>query len=168
MPKLSPQHALPRPLRWPRAMIYNLCDCGYLLKHRHVSLCAYTRVMGTATNDFCTFYRIRSHFPGHLAFPRPSRSSADWVSTSIMVVNLQLNTGNLSPISIRTREFGIARQIRPSWPASAHSFSTPRLNLMLTRGFLSFLPLSVTASIYTQSTAIGSVPSLSGHATAYR
>ena len=44
---------------------------------------------------------------------------------------------------------GLARQVRPSRLASTRSFSKPRLNLVLTRGFLSFLLLSATASIHT-------------------
>ena len=44
--------------------------------------------------------------------------------------------------------FPFARRIRPSCPASAHSFSTPRLNMLLTLGLLFYLPYSATASKY--------------------
>ena len=42
-------------------------------------------------------------------------------------------------VPIRAREFGITRQVRPSRQGSAGSFSTPRVDLVLTHGFLSFL-----------------------------
>ena len=44
----------------------------------------------------------------------------------------------------------LANWVRPSRPASAHSFSTPRLNLMLiTHGFISSLPFFATTFIHT-------------------
>ena len=49
------------------------------------------------------------------------------------------------PVPVRAREFGLARRVRPSGPASACSFSILRLNLVLTHGFL---PISAAASIY--------------------
>ena len=49
------------------------------------------------------------------------------------------------PVPVRAREFGLARQVRPSRPASACSFSTPRLKMVLITGFL---PVSATASTY--------------------
>ena len=39
-----------------------------------------------------------------------------------------------SPVQVGTRDFGLAIQFRPSCPASACSFSTLRLNLMLSHG----------------------------------
>ena len=46
------------------------------------------------------------------------------------------------PVPVRAGESGLVRQVRPR-PASARSFSTPTLNLVLTRGLLSFLPVSL-------------------------
>ena len=58
--------------------------------------------------------------------------------------------GRLSfPVPVRACEFGLARQVRPSRSASARSFSTPKLNLVLGHGLPSFLPLSATSPIYT-------------------
>ena len=70
------------------------------------------------------------------------------------------------PVPVRAREFDLARQVQPSRPASACSFSTLRLTLVLTR----FLPISAAASIYVfiPPTTIGSVPSSSSHAFTYR
>ena len=68
--------------------------------------------------------------------------------------------------SPRLREFSLARRrLRPSRPASARSFLTPRLDLMLT-GFPLSTKLSLT--IFISSTAIGLAPSLSGHTVVYR
>ena len=70
---------------------------------------------------------------------------------------------NISLVPVRARQFGIARQVRPSRPASSCSFSILRMNLLLTHEIppdfrdgvhLLFKPLY----------AIGSVPSLSDHA----
>ena len=45
----------------------------------------------------------------------------------------QLNRENeYFPVPVRARDFGLTRQVRPSRPASACSFSTLRLNLVLT------------------------------------
>ena len=70
------------------------------------------------------------------------------------------------PVPVRAREFGLARQVRLSRPASACSFSTVRLNLVFAHGippdFRGGVHLSIPPS------AIGSVPSLSGHAIACR
>ena len=58
-------------------MIYNLCNCGYLLKHGgHVSLCVYGRVMRTASTDVCaphhTFKLLsRALDPGRTDFSVP-------------------------------------------------------------------------------------------------
>ena len=41
------------------------------------------------------------------------------------------------PVSVRAWEFGLARRVRPSRPASACPFSILRLDLMLTLGILS-------------------------------
>ena len=74
------------------------------------------------------------------------------------------------PVSVRGREFDLARRVRPSRPASACSFSILRLNLVLIHG----IPLAFHDSvhiyiyIYIPSTAIGSIPSVSGHSIAYR
>ena len=47
----------------------------------------------------------------------------------------QLNRENeYSPVPVRTREFGLARRVQLSRPASACSFFIPRLNLVLTYG----------------------------------
>ena len=48
----------------------------------------------------------------------------------------KLNRGFLFyfPVPVCAWKFGLARQVRPSRPASACSFSTLRLNLVLTRG----------------------------------
>ena len=48
-------------------------------------------------------------------------------------------------VLVRASEFGLARQVRSSRPASACSFYTLGLNLVLTE----FFPLSATASTYT-------------------
>ena len=50
-----------------------------------------------------------------------------------------------------SENFGLVRQVRPSRPASACSFSILGLNLVLSHGFL---PISATASIYSFTTAI--------------
>ena len=45
----------------------------------------------------------------------------------------QLNRENeQSPVPVRAWEFGLARRVQPSRPASACSFSILRLNLVLT------------------------------------
>ena len=47
----------------------------------------------------------------------------------------QLNEENeYSPVPVRALEFGLARRVQPSRPASACSFSILRLNLVLTHG----------------------------------
>ena len=47
----------------------------------------------------------------------------------------QLNRKNEhSPVPVRASEFGLARRVQPSRPASACSFSILRLNMMLTYG----------------------------------
>ena len=56
--------------------------------------------------------------------------------------------------------------VSPSRTASACSFSTPRLNVALAHGILPAFRDGV--HLFIPSTAIGSVPSLSGHAFAYR
>ena len=38
------------------------------------------------------------------------------------------------PVSVRASEFGLARRVQPSRPTSVCSFSTLRLNLVLTHG----------------------------------
>ena len=70
------------------------------------------------------------------------------------------------PLPVGAWDFGLARRVRPSRPASACSFSTLRLNLVLTRG----IPPDFRggAHLFIPPYAIGSVPSLSVHAIAYR
>ena len=47
----------------------------------------------------------------------------------------QLSSENrYSPVPVRAGEFGLARQVQPSRPASACSFSILKLNLVLTYG----------------------------------
>ena len=57
------------------------------------------------------------------------------------ILLLLLNSGQLNsrenevfPVPVRAREFGLARRVRQSRPASACSFSILRLNLVLTYG----------------------------------
>ena len=69
----------------------------------------------------------------------------------------QLNRGFSPPsVSVGAQEFGLARWIRPFRPALARSFSTRDSSRLPRR------------RPHTPSTAIRPVPSLSGHATAYR
>ena len=70
------------------------------------------------------------------------------------------------PVPARAWEFGLARRVRPSRPASACSFSTLRLNLVLTHG----IPPAFRGDVHSfiPPTAIRAVPSLSGNAIAYR
>ena len=53
------------------------------------------------------------------------------------------------PVPVRAREFGLARQVRSSRPASACSFSILRLNLVLTYGILPDFRGGVDLFIYT-------------------
>ena len=82
---------------------------------------------------------------------------ADWASSTGMVAN-PARRGQLKkeyqnfPVRLGYNAwgFGLARQLRPSRPASARSSSTHRLdrtgqNLVLTHGLLCFLPLSTTS-----------------------
>ena len=66
---------------------------------------------------------------------------------------------------MRAWEFGLARRVQPSRPASACSSPYSGWIWCLLTGFL---PSSAAASIMKLPYAIGSVPSLSGHAIAYR
>ena len=80
----------------------------------------------------------------------------------------QLNRQNeYSPVHVPAWEFGLARWFRQSRPASACSSPYSGWIWCLLMGFL---PSSAAASIYLFEPpyAIGSVPSLSGHAVAYR
>ena len=54
-----------------------------------------------------------------------------------------------SPVPVRALEFGLARRVRPPRPASAWSFSTFRLNLVLTHGIPSDFRGGVLLFIYT-------------------
>ena len=67
----------------------------------------------------------------------------------------------------RVRGYGLARRVRPCCPASARSFSTSRLDLVLLTDSLSFSRFPRWCPSI-PSTAIGSVPSLSGHVITYR
>ena len=76
----------------------------------------------------------------------------------------KLNRANdYFPVPARNNawEFGLVRRVRPSRPASACSFSALGLNLIGWCLLTELLPISAAASIHT-------VPSLSGHAIAYR
>ena len=81
----------------------------------------------------------------------------------------QLNRKNgYFPVSVRAWEFGLVRRVRPSRPAPACSFSTLRMNLVLTHGILPDFRGGGHLVIPSYH-AIGSVPNLSGHhAVAYR
>ena len=70
------------------------------------------------------------------------------------------------PWAVRAWELGIARRVRKPHPASACSFSTLRLNLVLTHG----IPPDFRGGVhlFIPPYAIGPVPSLSGHAFSYR
>ena len=53
----------------------------------------------------------------------------------------QLNRGEKSfAVPVWASEFGLARQLLQSRPASASSFSVPRLDMVLTRELLPFVP----------------------------
>ena len=69
-------------------------------------------------------------------------------------------------VPVHAQEFRLARRVRPSRPTSVCSFSSLMLNLVLTRG----IPPDFrgNAHLFIRPYAIGSVPSLSGHAIAYR
>ena len=71
----------------------------------------------------------------------------------------KMNIPYYSPVPVRAGEFGLARRVQLSRPASACSFSILTV----------FLPFSAAASIYLciPPCARGSVPSSSGHAIAY-
>ena len=73
-----------------------------------------------------------------------------------------------SPVPVRAWGFGLVRQVQSSRPASACSFSILRLNLVLTYGIPPEFRGGVHLFIGKPPYAIGSVPSLLGHAIAYR
>ena len=106
-----------------------------------------------------------------LAPPRVRLILIEYGSTEYIAASYargQLNRENISiPVPVRAREIGLARWVRPSHPASAASFSTLRLNVVLTHGIPPAFRDGVHIN-YKLSTAIGTVPSLSGHAIAYR
>ena len=106
----------------------------------------------TSFVSMCGYYIKRSmDQPGKVANP----------------VRGQLNRENkYFPVRVRAWEFGPARRVRPSRPASACSFSVLRLNLVLTHG----IPPDFRGGdhLFIPSTAIGSVSILSGYAIAYR
>ena len=71
------------------------------------------------------------------------------------------------PVPVCASEFSFARQVRPSRPASACAFSTLRVNLALIHG----TPPDFRGGgvhLFYPPYAIGSVPSLLGHAIAYQ
>ena len=72
------------------------------------------------------------------------------------------------PVRVRARRFRLARQVWLSRPAPACSFSTLRLNLVLTYGIPPAFRGGVIVHLFIPPTAIGSVSSLPGHAIAYR
>ena len=55
-----------------------------------------------------------------------------------------------SPFPVRAREFGFAKQVRPSRTASPCSFSTLSLYLVLTRGIPPAFRYGVIVHIYTE------------------
>ena len=63
---------------------------------------------------------------------------------------------------------GLARRVWSSRPLSARSFLYTPAESSIWYLLTGFLPLSATASTHIPSTAIGSIPSLSGYAIAYR
>ena len=69
-------------------------------------------------------------------------------------------------MSVRAFEFDLARQVRPSRPASARSLSTLRLNVILTHGIPPAFRRGV--HIHTANRHRAAVPSLLGHAISYR
>ena len=79
----------------------------------------------------------------------------------------QLNRENDCSLSPFARDFDLARRIRPFRPASACSFPTLRLNLVLTHGIPPVFRGGVHLFILPRY-VIGSVPSLSGYAITYR
>ena len=77
----------------------------------------------------------------------------------------QLNNENeLFPVSVGAREFVLARQVWPSRPALLRSFSTLRLNLVLTHGIPTAFRDGV--HVYRQPPSRES-KNLSGHAIVY-
>ena len=90
--------------------------------HRYINVVLYCSVLQCTRHKICmvsTFSRGWINQPGMAA--NPARD--------------QLNRKNFfSPVPVRAREFGLARRVRPSRPASASSFSTLRLNMVLTCG----------------------------------
>ena len=93
--------------------------------------------------------------------------SMDQPSKVVNPARGQLNRENqYLPVPVRAEEFGLAGRVRPSRPASACSFSILRLNLVLTRE----IPPDFRGGVhfFIPPYAIGSVPSLSVHAIAYR
>ena len=80
----------------------------------------------------------------------------------------QLNRENsYSLVPVRAWQFGLARRVQPSRPASACSLSILRLNMVLTHGIppdFRAMPIYLFKPPY----AIGSVPRRSGHAIAHR
>ena len=61
---------------------------------------------------------------------------------------------------VHTWEFGLARQARPSRPASARSSSTPRLSSVSTRGIPPAFRDGIIVHSFIPSIAIGPIPSL--------
>ena len=99
---------------------------------------------------------------------------ADWASTG-MVANparvVKLTETIFPPVRVCACELDVVTQVRPSRPSSARPFSTPRLNLAPTSGFLSLLSLlllsATTASFDTANRHRVSPATKSGHAIMY-
>ena len=92
--------------------------------------------------------------------------ASDGVRLPILLVVSLTGQNEYFPFPIRAWEFDLARRVRPSRPASACSLPTLSMNMMLTRG----IPPDFRGGVHLlyRLYAIGSVPSLSGHAIAYR
>ena len=94
-----------------------------------------------------------------------SRVWINRVRLPILLVVSWTGKMNIAPVPVRAWEFGLARRVQPSRPASACSSPYSGWIWCLLTGFL---PSSAAASIMKPPYAIGSVPSLSGHVIAYR
>ena len=80
--------------------------------------------------------------------------------------HIQLNREKfIFPVPVRASEFGLARQVWPFRPAPVQLFSTFMQNLVLTHHGV---PIASRDGVRKIPTAIGSVPSLSGHGFAYQ
>ena len=160
----------------PRGAIFGHLIFCYFRCTRHVFLCSCVLF-----NVYILFYFLRTSSVGegvlpdflYLLFSFSLLANHEPEDQPGKVANPALSRGQLNrgneffSVPVRTWVFIIARRVQPSRPASACSFSIRRLNLVLTHGIP---PDFRAASIYLFKPpyAIGSVPSLSGHAIAYR